>query len=88
MTPVGWAALLVSVGVGLALRVALPIWLPDQFAPVDRKDPRQMNLSLPFMAVPFVFAGIAIALTKLGYPIFVSTPPGPPTGPDVIGHGP
>jgi hypothetical protein len=82
MTPAGWAALLLSVGVALALRIALPLWHPEQFAPTnDRKDPRHNALAFPFLLVPVLFAGLAILLLFLGYPVFRLSEP-PPPGPE------
>jgi hypothetical protein len=76
MTPIGWAALLLSVGVALGLRIALPLWHPDQFAPVGRKDPRHMALAFPFLLVPVLFGGLAVLLQLLGRPVFrLSDPP-------------
>ena len=70
LTPLGYAALLVSVGVALAVRIALPIWMPDFFAPTDRKDPRHMNAPLPLLIIPLAFCLLAVAMQLLGYPVF------------------
>src|SRR5262245_11215670 len=75
MTPIGWVALLASVGVAIGLRVALPIWLPAQFAAEGRRDPRHMALGIPFMLVPLLFASAAIVLQLLGFPVMRVTAP-------------
>jgi hypothetical protein len=81
LTPAGWAALLLSVGVALGMRIVLPLVHPEQFAPVGRNDPRQGALAILFILVPVVFAGLAILLQFFGRPVFrLSEPPAP--GPD------
>lgn len=70
ITPVGWFALLGCVGIALGLRIALPIWFPDQFAAEGRNDPRRTAQAYPFMLVPLLFAGVAMGLRFLGYPVF------------------
>src|SRR5437762_877059 len=76
MTPAGWGALLLSVGVALGVRVVLPLWHPEQFTPTGRNDPRHMAVGMVFVLVPVVFAGLAILLQLLGYPAFrLSEPP-------------